>query len=30
MLNRYGQTGIPVQPASDFAMLDDDDAQLPF
>lgn len=30
MLNRYGQTGIPVQPANDFAMLDDDDAQLPF
>jgi single-strand DNA-binding protein len=30
MLNRYGQTGIPVQPANDFAMLDVDDAQLPF
>ena len=29
-LNRNGYYGIPVSPASDFAMLDDDDAQLPF
>lgn len=30
LLNRNGYTGVPVAPGSDFAMLDDDDAQLPF
>lgn len=29
-LNRNGYSGIPVSPGSDFAMLDDDDGQLPF
>ena len=30
MLNKYGATGVPVAPGNDFAMLDDDDGQLPF
>lgn len=29
-LNQHGVSGIPVQPGSDYALLEDDDAQLPF
>ena len=30
MLNRYGASGVPVQAGNDYALLDDDDSQLPF
>lgn len=29
-LNQLGVSGVPVQPGNDYALLDDDDSQLPF